>query len=80
MPISLRFPIALILSIVCLATPAWADFQAGMKAFERADYETALREWRPLAERGDADFVVGFITYPCVFEWSPEFPGILVDP
>ncbi len=55
MPISLRFSIALVLSIVCLAVPAWADFQAGMDAYNRKDYATALREWRPLAEQGDAD-------------------------
>ncbi len=55
MPFSLRFPIALVLSIVCLATPAWADFQAGNDAYNRKDYATALREWRPLAEQGIAE-------------------------
>ncbi len=55
MPISLRFPIALLLSIACLAAPAWADFQAGLDAYLRSDYAPALREWRPLAEQGDAD-------------------------
>jgi TPR repeat protein len=54
MPIALRFPIALVLSIVCLTTPAWADFQAGMDAYDRKDYATALREWQPLAEQGNA--------------------------
>ncbi|HSL06224.1 MAG TPA: tetratricopeptide repeat protein [Nitrospiraceae bacterium] len=52
--IALRFPIALVLSIVCLVVPVWADFQAGMEANNRGDYATALREWRPLAEQGDA--------------------------
>jgi uncharacterized protein len=51
---SFRFPIALVLSFVCFAVPAWADFQAGMDANNRGDYATALREWRPLAEQGDA--------------------------
>ncbi len=55
MHIFLRFPIALVLSIVCLATPAWADFQAGMDAYNLGDYTTAMQEWRPLAEQGDAD-------------------------
>ena len=50
---SLRFPIALVLSIVCLAVPAWADFQAGADAYHRGDYATALHEWQPLAELGD---------------------------
>ncbi len=55
MPTPLRFPIALVLSIVCLATPAWADFQAGNDAYNRKDYATALSEWRPLAEKGVAE-------------------------
>jgi len=50
----LRFPIALVLSLVCLVVPAWANYQAGMDANNRGDYATALREWRPLAEQGDA--------------------------
>ena len=50
----LRFTIPLVLSFVCLAVPAWADFQAGMDATNREDYATALSEWRPLAEQGDA--------------------------
>ncbi len=52
--ITLRFPVSLVLAIVCLVVPAWADFQAGMDANNREDYATALREWRPLAEQGDA--------------------------
>ena len=51
---SLRFTIPLVLLFVCLAVPAWADFQAGMDANNREEYATALREWRPLAEQGDA--------------------------
>ncbi|TKS62645.1 MAG: hypothetical protein EWM73_02274 [Nitrospira sp.] len=53
--IALRFPVALVLSVVCLAVPAWADGQAGVDAYTRGDYATALREWRPLAEQGDAN-------------------------
>ena len=53
-PMPLQFPIALVLSLVCLVVPAWADYQAGMDANNRGDYATALREWRPLAEQGDA--------------------------
>ena len=30
------------------------DFQKGMDAYEKKDYATALREWKPLAEQGDA--------------------------
>lgn len=50
--IALRFPVALALSIVCLAAPAWADFKAGENAYHRGDYATALREWQPLAKQG----------------------------
>jgi len=36
------------------AAPACADYVAGMAAFERGDYKTALRELKPLAEKGVA--------------------------
>jgi TPR repeat protein len=52
--IVLQFSVPLVLSIVCFVVPAWADFQAGMDANNREDYAAALREWRPLAEKGDA--------------------------
>ena len=51
---SFRFLLALVLSIVCLAAPAWADFKTAMEAYNRGDFAKALREWRPLAEQGDA--------------------------
>ncbi len=44
--------IAILLSL--LATPAWAGFAEGLAAYKRGDYATALREFRPLAEQGDA--------------------------
>jgi len=31
-----------------------ADFQKGVTAYDSGDYATALREWKPLAEQGDA--------------------------
>ena len=34
--------------------PVWGDFDAGLDAYERGDYETALKIWRPLAEQGNA--------------------------
>ncbi|TKB65031.1 MAG: sel1 repeat family protein [Nitrospira sp.] len=51
---SLLRSIALVLSIVCLTAPAWADFKMGMDAYQRGDYATALGEWQPLAEQGQA--------------------------
>ncbi len=35
--------------LIGLAAPAWAGFAEGVAAYERGDYETALREMRPLA-------------------------------
>lgn len=32
-----------------------ADFNKGYEAFNIGDYETAIVEWLPLAEQGDAD-------------------------
>ena len=44
---------AFLLSAV--ATPAMAqDFLEGLAAAQAGDYETALQEWRPLAEQGNA--------------------------
>ena len=37
-----------------LAGPALADYDEGWAAWLAGDYETALREFQPLAERGDA--------------------------
>lgn len=45
--------------------PAAADFEAGLAAFYRFDYNTALKEWRPLAEAGDPDaqYQLGIMYY-----------------
>ncbi len=46
-----------------LTAPAWAGFDEGVAAYNRGDYATAFREWRPLAEQGNADaqFFLGFM-------------------
>ncbi len=44
-----------LVSLAALATPAWAGFDEGLAAHGRGDYETALREWTPLARQGHAD-------------------------
>ncbi len=54
--------------VLALALPApllAADFQAGLEAYKRGDYATALIEFRPLAEQGmaDAQFALGFMYY-----------------
>jgi len=44
-----------VLLVAVLATHANAqNFKVGLDAYDRGDFETALKEWRPLAERGDA--------------------------
>jgi TPR repeat protein len=42
------------LLLIAAAFPAWADFQAGLNAYQKGDYMAAAREWRPLAEEGSA--------------------------
>src|ERR1700688_4215967 len=37
-----------------LAVPAFGDFRAGLDAYQKGDYVEAAKEWRPLAEAGDA--------------------------
>ena len=40
-----------------------ADFQKGWTAYQSGDYATALREWKPLAEQGNAlaQFALGWM-------------------
>jgi len=47
----------LVLAVVVMlvAAPAWADFKAGAEAYQRGDYATALTEFRPLAQQGNAE-------------------------
>ena len=37
-----------------LTAPAWGGVNEGVAAYKRGDYATALREWGPLAEQGNA--------------------------
>lgn len=57
----LRFNEIMLLLVAAIAILAFfiawglsSDFDAGDKAYERGDYETAVREWRSLAQEGDA--------------------------
>lgn len=48
---------ALLLAMLLASAPLPSfaqDFDAGLAAYNNGDYTTALREWRPLAERGNA--------------------------
>jgi TPR repeat protein len=42
------------LPLFLAVTASAADFSAGLSAYEKKDYVTAVKEWRPLAEKGDA--------------------------
>ena len=47
--------LSILLSTLLLISVAWAqDFQKGLDAYNRTDYATALREWKPLAKQGHA--------------------------
>jgi hypothetical protein len=37
-----------------LVTGCGSDFDKGLAAYKSGDFATALGEWRPLAEQGDA--------------------------
>lgn len=53
------------LLLVLITVPAFPDFSAGMSAYEKGDYATAIKEWRPLADGGDApsQFNLGLLYY-----------------
>ena len=41
-------------ALALLARPAWAEYQAGLDAHLRGDFEAAFAEWSETAEEGDA--------------------------
>src|SRR4029077_6298785 len=51
------------LGTLLAAGPAWAGFEDGRRAYDRADYPAAYREWLPLAEGGapSAPLIAGFM-------------------
>src|SRR5437879_12654858 len=54
MPVLLRLSAFVFTLAWGAARPAWAeaDFQKGLAAYRAGDFATALKEWRPLAEKG----------------------------
>jgi TPR repeat protein len=42
-----------VLFFALLSSQAWSDFKSGGDAYKRGDYETAAKEFLPLAEKGD---------------------------
>ena len=54
---------AVLYLLLIFAAPLWADFKTGLAAYDRGDFRTALQEWLPVAQRGDANaqFNVGLL-------------------
>lgn len=52
-------------ALAACVNPAAADFAAGLAAYQKGDYTTAVKEWRPEAEQGDAptQFNLGLLYY-----------------
>ena len=63
--IELRCLTFILLLCLLIAPSAWGDYQDGRKAYNRGDYETALKELRPLAEQGHAgaQYFIGYTYY-----------------
>ena len=67
--------IFIFLLMVMLSPISWgSDFAKGLDTYEKEDFATALREWTPLAEQGDAglQYFVGMMYQEGVF-------GVLQD-
>jgi hypothetical protein len=46
--------LTILISLCSIIIPANADFNDGLIAFENQDFRLAAKEWKPLAEKGDA--------------------------
>jgi len=57
----ITFALATMLSFIAFTPVSAQDWNKGVDAYNAGDYATALQEWRPLAEQGDADaqFILG---------------------
>ena len=49
-----NFKVAVFALALAPLMAAAQDFDAGQSAYEAGDYQTAVKEWRPLAKIGDA--------------------------
>jgi TPR repeat protein len=52
-----------VFAVASLASAGPADFAAGLAAYQKRDYDAALKEWQPLADGGspDAQFNVALL-------------------
>ena len=44
--------LSLFIPLLAVAISNAADFAAGVEAYQKGDYATALKEWQPLADQG----------------------------
>ena len=50
-----KLTLTVITILFCLTSVAWsANLQKGLDAYQNGDFATAFREWKTLAEQGDA--------------------------
>lgn len=51
------------LMCISMSAPAFAGYDEGMAAYQKHDYSTALKEWKPAAEQGnlDAQYSLGML-------------------
>ncbi len=61
----MRLLSAIALAALLVLPALGADFAKGLSAYDKGDYATALNEWKPLAEEGDApsQFNLGLLYY-----------------
>ena len=54
-----------ILLLLLFGTAVNAHFATGLEAYNSGDYATAMKEWKPLAEKGmvDAQFNIAWMHY-----------------
>ena len=58
-----RFIVTLCLALVSFSVGCSDDFKKGVEAYNKGDYATALKEWKPLAQGGyiDAQYNLGIM-------------------
>ena len=67
--------IPILLFSLFLGLPSYSsDFDKGLTAYKNGDYATALKEWKPLAEQGDADAQTNL---GLMYQMDGEFPKMI---
>lgn len=66
-----KIVIAAVFALIPMGTLA-QDLQKGSTAYDVGDYATALLEWQPLAQQGDADAQGNLWLHVWHRQWRPE--------